>query len=169
LSAETAIGEYPVQAVAMMDRIIRRAELDPGTYSEVPRFQEKDDHGYVVARAAKQIVESDEAIKAVVCFTRSGRTARLMSKVHPGAPVIAFSPKAETCRRLGLARGVETILAPQVETSEDLLRMTDRMLLGSGRLQPGDEIVVVASLPVRTSGATNFLKLHRMGESGDYA
>ncbi len=169
LSAETAVGEFPVQAVAMMDRIIRRAEQDPAAYSEVARFEEQDDHGYVVALAAKQIVESDHAMKAVICFTRTGRTARLMSKVHPGAPIIAFSPQAETCRQLGLARGVEAILAPQVETSEDLLRMTDRMLLENGRLQAGDEVVVVASLPVRSSGATNFLKLHRMGESGDYA
>ena len=169
LSAETAIGDYPVQAVAMMDRLIRRAEDEPATYIDEPRFDTTDDHSYVIALAARQMVESDHAIRAVVCFTRSGRTARLLSKVHPGAPIIAFSPNVATCRQLKLARGVEPILAPQVGTSEEMLAMTDQMLVDQGLFQEGNEVVVVASLPVRTSGQTNFLKLHRIGESRDYA
>lgn len=169
LSAETAIGDYPVQAVAMMDRLIRRAEEEPGVYTEEPRFATGDDHSYVIALAARQMVGSDSAIRAVVCFTRSGRTARLLSKVHPGAPIIAFSPNLSTCRQLQLARGVEPFLAAQVQTSEELLAMTDRLLLERGLFSEGDELVVVASLPVRTSGQTNFLKLHRIGESRDYA
>ncbi len=169
LSAETAIGEYPVQAVAMMDRLIRRAEDEPTNHVEEPRFATADDHSYVIALAARQIVGSDKAVRAVVCFTRSGRTARLLSKVHPGAPIIAFSPNVATCRQLRLARGVEPILAVQVETSEEMLAMTDRLLVERGMFKVGDEVVVVASLPVRTSGQTNFLKLHRIGESADYA
>lgn len=169
LSAETAIGEYPVQAVAMMDRILRRAEETPSAFREDISLATGDDHSHVVALAARQIVASDSKMRAIVCFTRTGRTARLMAKVHPVVPIIAFSPNDATCRQLALARGVTPILAPRVDTSEELLAMTDRVLTSREILQIGDEVVVVASLPVRYSGETNFLKLHRIGESTPYA
>src|SRR5690348_4346055 len=93
LSEETAVGRYPVESVAMMDRIIRRAEAATAEFDrEVMTAPENDDHSYVVALAARRIVESDANMKAVVCFTQSGYTALLMSKVHPNAPIFAVSP-----------------------------------------------------------------------------
>ena len=163
LSGETAIGRYPVATVAMMDRIIRTAEgaaapdrapvVSPGT----------DDHSHVVAIAARQIVESDPNMRAVVCHTLSGYTAFLLSKVHPNVPVFAITPNLAVFRRLALARSVTPLLGPPVQSSEELLRAVDELLTGTGQVDRGAEVVVVASHPVM-AGSSNFLKLHRVGE-----
>lgn len=167
LSEETAIGQYVVESVAMMDRIIRRAEQSPLPDIEV--LPTDDDHSYVIALAARRIVESDPNVNAIACFTRSGRTAILLSKVHPNATIYAITPDAAVARRLSLARSVVPVLGPAVTSSEELLRFVDDALTAPGRLAQGEEVVVVASLPVRVvRGATNFLKLHRLGESGSY-
>ncbi len=168
LSGETAVGHYPVEAVAMMDRIISRAEE-----ASPPNLDEKfapttDDHSYVVALAARQIIESDANMRGIVCFTRSGYTAFLLSKVHTTAPIFAVSPSESVCRRLTLARGVVPLAGPLVSTSEEMLGMVDRLVMASGHVREGEEVVVVASLPVSAKGSTNFLKLHRVGESERY-
>jgi pyruvate kinase len=168
LSEETAVGRYPVEAVAMMDRIIRRAEE-----TSPPNLDEKfapttDDHSYVVALAARRIVDSDPNMRGIVCFTKSGYTAFLLSKVHPNAPIFAISPDDAVVRRLSLARGVIPLAGPLVASSEDMLHMVDRLLVEGGHLAIGEEVVVLASLPVKAEGATNFLKLHRVGESSRY-
>lgn len=168
LSGETAIGQYPVQSVAMMDRIIRRAEESSQGARDNMGQPDTDDHSYIVAVAARRIVESDANMRGVVCFTRSGYSASLLSKVHPNAEIFGLSPSEQVCRRLALARGVMPIHAPLVTTSEDMLEEVDRLLLDGGLLSPGDEVVVVASLPVSAAGTTNFLKLHRLGESAAY-
>ena len=127
-----------------------------------------DDHAYVVALAARRIVERDANMRGVVCFTRSGNTAFLLSKVHPNAPIYAITPNEAVCRRLSLARSVVPMLAPLVDSSERMLRMVDQLLRERGHATDGEEMVVVASLPVQAAGTTNFLKLHRVGESAGY-
>ena len=168
LSEETAVGLFPVESVAMMDRIIRRAEEFASPDILPTTNGDGDDHSYVVALAARRIVESDPNTKAIVCFTRSGYTALLLSKVHPATPIIAISPSETVCRRLALARSVVPVLGPLVDTSEKMLHMVDEVLVKGQHMQEGEEVVVVASLPVRASGTTNFLKLHRIGESRAY-
>ena len=169
LSEETAIGRYPVEAVAMMDRIIRRAEEAHAEFDrDVMTPPEDDDHSLVVALAARRIVESDANMRAVVCFTNSGYTAQLLSKVHPNAPIIGISPHENITRRLALARGVIPVRCDLVGTSEKLLAMVDEVLTAGRYVNEGEEIVVVASLPVSAQGTTNFLKLHRVGESAGY-
>jgi pyruvate kinase len=168
LSEETAIGRYPVEAVAMMDRIIRKAEEAASPDMDARLAPETDDHSYVVALAARRIVESDENMQSIVCFTRSGYTALLLSKVHPSTPIFAISPNDTICRRLSLARSVIPRWGALVHSSEELLRTVDSMLLEGGHHAEGDEVVVVASLPVQAAGTTNFLKLHRVGESRTY-
>jgi pyruvate kinase len=169
LSEETAVGRYPVEAVAMMDRIIRRAEGAAAEFDrDVMATPENDDHSLVVALAARRIVESDPNMRAVVCFTNSGYTAQLLSKVHPNAPIFAISPHENITRRLALARGVVPIRSDLVGTSEKLLGVVDEVLINGRYIGEGEEIVVVASLPVSAQGTTNFLKLHRVGESASY-
>lgn len=166
LSGETAVGKYPVEAVAMMDRIIRRAEGAIGEYERTPPpATEMDDHSLVVSLAARRIVESDPNMRAVVCFTNSGYTGMLLSKVHPNAPIFAISPLETTMRRLALARGVIPIQSDLVGSSEELLELVDRLLLAGKHVAEGEEVVVVASLPVNALGTTNFLKLHVVGGS----
>ncbi len=169
LSGETAIGKYPVEAVSMMDRIIRRAEAAESSLAhEDISDPDTDDHSYVVALAARRIVESDPNMRGVACFTNSGYTALLLSKVHPNAPIFGITPSETVCRRLALARGVIPILCDTVNSSERLLQMVDITLTAGGHIAMGEEVVVVASLPVRVQGTTNFLKLHRIGESEGY-
>jgi pyruvate kinase len=169
LSEETAIGKYPIEAVAMMDRIIRRAEGATAEFDrDVVYTPEIDDHSLVVALAARRIVESDPNMKAVVCFTNSGYTALLLSKVHPNAPIFGISPHETVSRRLALARGVTPLCGALVGTSEGLLRSVDQLLIEGRYVAEGEEVVVVASLPVSAQGTTNFLKLHRVGESASY-
>jgi pyruvate kinase len=168
LSQETAVGRYPVETVAMMDRIIRRAEEAVPTEPDPSVHPHADDHSYVVALAARRIVESDPNMRGIVCFTRSGYTAFLLSKVHPNAPIYGVSPNPAVYRRLSLARSVIPLHAPLVDSSERMLRMVDRLLLDGRYVAEGEEVVVVASLPVQAAGTTNFLKLHRVGESSGY-
>lgn len=169
LSGETAVGRYPVASVAMMDRIIVRAEQAIAEIDSIGMTApETDDHSYVVALAARSIVESDLNMRGIACFTKSGYTALLLSKVHPNAPIFGISPSEAVCRRLSLARGVTPILSETVTTSEELLRVVDGSLLNGRYIEEGDEVVVVASLPVRAQGTTNFLKLHRLGDAAAY-
>ncbi|MEO8540647.1 MAG: pyruvate kinase [bacterium] len=169
LSEETAVGRYPVETVAMMDRIIRKAEEATAEFNrDVMTRPEDDDHSYVVALGARRIVESDANMKAVVCFTNSGYTALLLSKVHPNAPIFAITPHDSISRRLALARGVVPLRGDLVHSSEQLLKMVDDMLVERRFVAVGEEVVVVASMPVSAQGTTNFLKLHRIGESAHY-
>jgi pyruvate kinase len=168
LSGETAIGKYPVEAVAMMDRIIRRAEAVTGPAPDVRGMEEHDDHSYVVALAARRIVESDPHMRGIACFTRSGYSALLMSKAHPDAPIFGVTHSETVYRRLALARGVVPVLSEVVATTDELLRALDRALLEGRCVEEGDEVIVVASLPVRAQGTTNFLKLHRVGDAATY-
>ncbi len=168
LSGETAIGRYPVEAVAMMDRIIRQAEAFGSAPPDQGRAGEHDDHSYVVALAARRIVESDPNMRGIACFTRSGYSALLMSKVYPDAPIFGVTHAETVYRRLALARGVVPVLSEVVSTTDELLRVLDRALLEGRHVEEGDEVVVVASLPVRAQGTTNFLKLHRVGDAATY-
>ncbi|HEX6031521.1 MAG TPA: pyruvate kinase [Tepidiformaceae bacterium] len=165
LSEETAVGKYPVEAVAMMDRIIRRAEEAMPAEADNFPTPETDDHSYIVALAARRIVERDPNMQGVVCFTRSGYTAFLMSKVHPNAPIFGVTPSESVCRRLSLARSVIPMHGPVVGSSEEMLDLVDRLLQEGRHVAEGEEVVVVARMPVQSPGTTNFLKLHRIGES----
>jgi pyruvate kinase len=168
LSGETAAGRYPVESVAMMDRIIRRAEDASGREPTPDIGLQNDDHSVVVAIAARRIVESDPNMGGIACFTRSGYSAFLMSKVHAKATIFAITPNEAVWRRLSLARAVVPLLAPVVDSTEQLLRLVDKLLVDGRHMAEGEEVVIVASLPVQTLGATNFLKLHRIGESSAY-
>jgi pyruvate kinase len=167
LSGETAVGKYPVEAVAMMDRIIRAAEAaEPNVAMPVSR-PVTDNHSYIVALAARRIVETDPNMRGIACFTVTGYTAGLLSKVYPSTPIFGLSPSEAVCRELSLSRGVVPLLVPLVEHSEELLAIVDQSLVARSLLERGDEVVIVASLPVRSVGRTNFLKLHHLGDGAE--
>ena len=165
LSGETAVGRYPVETVAMMDRIIRRAESELQVSTPPAPRANTDDHSYVLALAARRIVESDANMRAIVCYTSSGYTAVLMSKVHPQAPIYALSQSQAVVNRLSLARGVIPMLCRPVNTADEVFRLVDEHLVESGAVAEGEEVLIVAGLPVATAGTTNFIKLHQVGES----
>jgi pyruvate kinase len=162
LSGETAIGKYPVQAVQMMDRIIRKAES--AMVAEPRPIQPTlaaDNHSVVIGLAARQIAASDPNVKAIVAFTKSGYTARLFSKERPAVPILALTPSEVVSRRLALAWGVTPVLSEFFYDERGMIRALEQGAAEVG-LSEGNEVVIVGSLPVEASGTTNFLKLHTL-------
>jgi pyruvate kinase len=164
LSAETAIGRFPVQSVETMARIILDAEAHASRWGhplEVP-VEPTEDDALATTHAAREL-SRDGGAAAVAVFTRSGRTARLMSKVRPQVPILGFTPDAETFRQLCLFWGVTPHLIPTAQSVEDMIRHVEQAVLASGRMSPGQKVVMVASLPVGAMGPANFVYLHTLG------
>lgn len=163
LSAETAAGEYPVESVALMDRIVRQAEenYDQWGHGQVLETDEHDD-AVAIARAARELVQ-DRDVEAIAVFTRTGRTAILMSKIRPCVPVLAFTPVEETYRRMALAWGVTPYRVPWADTMEEMIGHVETALRESGLVRPGGQVVVVSGFPVRDFRQPNMALLHTVG------
>jgi pyruvate kinase len=161
LSAETASGKYPVEAVAMMARIIEEAE---GSITEFPRpsMQEK----LKVAETVAELVchaSRELHMKLIAVFTHSGFTARLVSRYRPLVPIVAFSPEAETRRRMALFWGVMARAIVDVHKVDGLAEIAERRLLEERLVRKGDVIGIVAGTPMGVRGTTNFMKFHIIG------
>jgi len=161
LSAETASGKYPVEAVAMMARIIEEAE---GSITEFPRpsLQEK----LKVAETVAELVchaSRELHMKLIAVFTHSGFTARLVSRYRPLVPIVAFSPEAETRRRMALFWGVMARAIVDVHKVDGLAEIAEQRLLEEGLVRKGDVIGIVAGTPMGVRGTTNFMKFHVIG------
>ena len=163
LSGETSTGAYPALAVRTMATIAHEAEqnLDRwGLWHE--RRNITDDDALAIARAARELAYERE-VKAIIAFTRSGRTARLMSKERPQCPIYAFSPYDKVVRLLALAWGVTAFQSPYVTSAEAMVASAEQITLSRGLVQKDDLVVFVGSMPVTENGHSNFLKLHRIG------
>jgi len=163
LSGETAVGEYPVESVALMDRIVHQAEenYDQWGHGQVLETDEHDD-AVAIARAAKELAQ-DRDVEAIAVFTRTGRTAILMSKTRPCVPVLAFTPVEETYRRMALAWGVTPYRVPWADTMEEMIGHVETALLESGLVRQGGQVVVVSGFPVRDFRLPNMALLHTVG------
>ena len=160
LSGETSVGAYPVEAVATMARIVVAAEED---LARVPRvLAEPTSISGAIARAAAEVGRTVGA-SALVAFTQSGNTARLLAEHRSPIPLLAFTPVAEVRSQLTLTWGVETFLVPPVEHTDEMVRQVDSAMLGLGRMQPGEYVTIVAGSPPSTSGSTNAMRVHRLG------
>jgi pyruvate kinase len=161
LSAETASGKYPVEAVSMMARIIEEAE---GSIDEFPRPapQEKlkvaETIAELVCHASREL-----HMKVIAVFTHSGFTARLVSRYRPLVPIVAFSPEAETRRRMALIWGVLPRSIPDVHKIDGLAMVAEKRLVEENLVRKGDVIGVVAGTPMGVRGSTNFMKFHVIG------
>jgi pyruvate kinase len=165
LSAETAAGKYPVEAVRMMDRIVREAEthfLEWGVEQAVQGFDQSD--AATMARAA-QALATDKNVTAVACFTTRGQTAWLMSKIRPRVPILAFTPHEDTNRRLAFLWGVSPQRVNFVNSLEEMLAHVDAALMRSDVVQPGDQVVLVCGFPVGAVRPPNMALLHTVGEN----
>jgi pyruvate kinase len=163
LSAETATGRYPVETVEMMARIAERAERAmPAASLRLPR---PEAYGFpeAVAEAACQAARLLHA-KAIVAFTQSGFTARLISEDRPDVPIIALTPFSEVQRRLGLFWGVSSRLVRKVETTDEMIEEVEATLLGDGTVRNNDVLVIISGAPMWVTGTTNLLKFHRVGD-----
>ena len=167
LSAESSVGKFPIETVQTMSRIIEAAEeellsqgLQPLNPGRKPRTQ-----GGSVARAACELGDFLGA-KALVAFTKSGDTARRLSRYRSPIPVLAFTPDAATRNQLTLSWGVETFVTPQVGTTDAMVDQVDGAVQSLGRYSDGDTLIVTAGSPPGVSGTTNMLRVHHLGESG---
>jgi pyruvate kinase len=161
LSAETASGKYPVEAVSMMARIIEEAEASIPEFAR-PAPQEK----LKVAETVAELVchaSRELHMKWIVVFTHSGFTARLISRYRPLVPIAAFSPDAETRRRLALVWGVAPLTIPDLRKVDQLAEISERRLLDEKLVHKGDVIAIVAGTPMGVRGTTNFMKFHVIG------
>ena len=161
LSGETSIGSYPVETVATMARIVTASEeaLDAVPHVETKR----PDIAGAIAKAAAQ-VGAQVGARALVAFTQSGDTARLLAEHRSPIPLLAFTPVAAVRSQLSLVWGVETFLVPSVQHTDEMVRQVDSAMLGLERMQVGDYVTIVAGSPPATSGSTNALRVWRLGD-----
>ena len=163
LSAETATGRYPSEAVEVMARVAVRAEREVLAV-EAPR-RPLHDVGFpeALSDAASQAAHALGA-HAIVAFTQSGSSARLISRARPRVPIIALTPFVEAQRRLALSWGVDSRLIRKVQTTDEMIEEVEATLLRDGSVTPGDVLVIISGSPMWVAGTTNLLKLHRVGE-----
>jgi len=160
LSAETASGKYPVEALKMMDRIISHTEQMKETGSS---FIHGDIFAEATADASCRAAEDIHA-KALVAFTQSGFTARLLSKFRPRVPIIALTPDDGIENRVSLYWGVTPKIMQLPATTDEMVNGIEKALLAERIVKKGDSIVITSSSPLSIQAKTNFMKLHRVGE-----
>jgi pyruvate kinase len=162
LSAETASGAYPVEAVSMMVRIIQETESEDRT-AQPPQCRRLSQE-HAVSHAARALAE-EASVRAIVVFTRSGNSARLISKDRPRRPILAYTPSERVYRQLALWWGVWPHLIEMHGTTEELIATVEQRLLADRLLQEGEHVVIMGGLPVVSRARTNFVKLHRLVDS----
>ena len=166
LSGETARGNYPLETVAMMSRIVLEAEASMTQLPPAPR-RRREDHRYSVAETICESIAhaaEDLPMGAIAVFTESGNTARMLSKHRPKVCIYAFSRKPEVCNRMNALWGVHPVHKEEWASAESMLKTAEDELLSKGLLRAGDVLGLVAGTRL-TSGATNFMRLHTVGEN----
>lgn len=163
LSAESATGQYPCEAVAMMDRIARSVESDPSYQARIHFTQTRLEAttADALAGSARQIATTVTA-KAMVCFTSSGSTARRIARERPSVPTLAMSASLHTSRRMGLIWGVHAVHTRDVGSFEEMVEKGKRMALRHKIAAGGDRLVLMAGVPFGVSGSTNVLHVVRL-------
>ena len=159
LSAETATGLYPCEALAMMAKIVVEAECNMAEFEQPRRRKHR---GLSVAEAICESIAhaaEDLRMSAIAVFTESGNTARLLSKYRPGAEIYAFSHVPKICDRMNLLWGVRPVKREAAHTAEQMLAAAEQELLRRGRIKSGDVLGIVAGTQM-ASGSTNFMRLH---------
>lgn len=165
LSAETAVGKHPVEAVEAMQRIARAVEASQ-RYHDLPRagFRSSEPtFSNAVALAAAQAAEA-LGIERIICFTETGNTPRLLSRYRPHAEILALSPHGRTLRHMAVLAHVRPFEFPHRPTLEDMLDSASHELLARGLVRSGERVVFVAGVPPAVARSTNVLKLHRIGD-----
>jgi pyruvate kinase len=166
LSGETAVGEYPVRAVEMMDKIICQAEAhieEWGHWHGSTGADSGGDDTSFMSLAIRELAH-DRNVAAIAVFTMSGRTAVFVSKTRPAVPILAFTPDIHTYSRLELYWGVKPFLVPHSTTFDQMLKDVDRVMKGAGVVKPGQQVALTCGYPVATISPTNLVLLHRISD-----
>ncbi len=164
LSAETASGAYPIEAVQMMARIALETETDDAIMRQPKRAFLTDVHA--VSHAARALAE-ETSVQAIVVFTRTGTTAHLISKDRPRAPILAYTPSLKVYQRLALWWGVRPFMIDMHGSTESLIDHVNAKLLKDRLVRPEEHVVIMGGLPIASRARTNFVKLHRISPVAD--
>ena len=160
LSAETAAGQYPFEAVNIMDRIVARVERDETwrTIMDASRPAPERNSADAIAAAARQVAHTIGA-RAIAAWTQGGSTALRVARERPDCPIVCITPDPAIARRLALAWGVHAVVAPSVTTMTEAVSRAARIARSEGFAALGDEVVVTAGVPVNVPGTTNSLRV----------
>jgi len=163
LSGETSVGEFAIEAVTTMARIIERTEevmLD-----RIPALQhDPKTKGGAITKAATEVGATIGA-KYLVAFTQSGDSARRMSRLRSPINIMAFTPTPEVFNQLALSWGVEPKITQMVSHTDEMVAQVDRILIESNRVAKGDSVIIVAGSPPGIPGSTNAMRVHRVGDA----
>ncbi len=163
LSGETSIGEFPIEAVQTMARIIQKTE-EGGLDRIRPIRTSPRTKGGAITKAATE-VGAIVGAKYLVAFTQSGDSARRMSRLRSPIPILAMTPEVGTYNRLSLSWGVESMLTPIVGATDEMVKLVDTVLIDSARADIGDNVMIVAGSPPGIPGSTNAMRVHRVGDA----
>ncbi len=160
LSAESAAGQFPVESVAMMNRIAEEVEADDihRAILNAQRDAPEPTGAGAIAVAARDVADTLDA-RAICAWTSSGSTAFRIARERPGAPVLALTPDILTARRLSLAWGVHSIVTEDAKEGDDIAARACKIAVDEGFAREGERVIVVAGLPFGTPGATNMLRI----------
>ena len=163
LSGETSVGEFPIEAVQTMARIIQKTE-EGGLDRIRPIKTPPRTKGGAITKAATEVGAIVDA-KYLVAFTQSGDSARRMSRLRSPIPILAMTPEIGTFNRLALSWGVESMMTPVVGATDEMVKIVDSVLIDSGRAHVGDNVMIVAGSPPGIPGSTNAMRVHRVGDA----
>jgi pyruvate kinase len=160
LSAETAAGQYPYEAVNMMDRIVARVEQDPGwrALTDAQRPEPERSSAGAIAAAARQVAHTIAA-EAIATFSSTGSTTLRVARERPDCPILGCTASETTARRMAVIWGVHPVMTPELHSMTDMVARAVRAAVGEGFAKTGDEVVVTAGVPFGTPGTTNALRV----------
>lgn len=167
LSGETSVGDFPIESVRTMARIIENTE-EFGGERIAPLGAFAIDRSGVICEAAAGIAESLDA-KFLVTFTQSGSTARQLSRMRSPIPHLAFTPEARVRRQLALSWGVVAFQVPAVKHTDQMVFQVDQICQSAGIAEQGDRLVIIAGMPPGVSGSSNLVRVHYIGEESVHA
>jgi pyruvate kinase len=163
LSGETSVGEFAIEAVQTMARIIERTE--EGGFNLIrPMRTAPKTKGGAITKAATE-VGAIVGAKFLVTFTQSGDSARRMSRLRSPIPILALTPDRGTYNRLALSWGIEPMITAMVSHTDEMVKQADHLLIDSGRATTGDNVMIVAGSPPGIPGSTNAMRVHRVGDA----
>ena len=164
LSAETAAGSYPVEAVQMMDRIAHAVESETLYHSiiDAQRAPPEENTPDAIMAAVQQVTHTVHA-RAIVCWTKSGSTSLRAARERPDAPIIVLTPSLETARRLSIVWGLHCVTGEDAHDLDDVVERAAQIAYSEGFAKAGERIVVTAGVPLGTPGATNLLRVAFVG------
>jgi pyruvate kinase len=165
LSAESAAGQYPIEAVATMNRIAEQVERDaiylPSLH--VLHTEPEATGADAIAAAARQVAETID-LSAIVCWTSSGSTGLRVARERPQCPIIAISPIVAAGRKLSVVWGIHTVIAEDAHDQDDMVERACRLAIKEGFAKAGQRIIIVAGVPLGTPGATNMMRIAFVGD-----